>query len=719
MADALKSSEPGSVSTGRAAPTILLQTDGGTGKASGPESGSHVGSKLRRGAEPVARREGYGHGLPIQVTSFVGRQSELARVHDLVSRTRVVTLAGPGGAGKTRLAFEAAAQLADGFPDGVVLVELAALTDPALVPDQVAAALHRPELNVGELRDQRLLLVLDNCEHLIDECAELVESIVRACPEIAVLATSREPLSIPARLQSVSHLWILPMRPSSSERGRCSLVPELQLPERSSATVEAICRRLDGMPLAIELAAARTRAMTPVEILERLEDRFQLLTSGNRTADERHQTLYAAMAWSYELLDEPEKTLFRRLSIFTGGWSLESAEAICSATPDDLDVSDLLLRLVDKSLVQVDGDERSRYRMLTTLRQYGREQLVAAGEHEALESRHGEHFLGLTRSSGWPTESWWLDPRVLGVALDLDNFRAALEWSRSRGPEIQLRLVIGMAPLWMAQGRFAEGRTALAEALQRSPEPSMLRLRALEQMGWLAVEQGDTDSGAAAAKEMLELAQEHGGHGRAEALSIMGFGALKHGDHTLAAELLDSSLAGYQAAGNTVGIAQVRHHQGALASMQGDIPTAEALFDEVISIASHTGDDGLVTYALLSLIPALVDAGMTAQARSRWDEAYRRSGSGDLTVLNLALLGFAAATSAAEGRVRRAVALTQVALGLQMETGWQDDELLNWFWRTLAPAFAALDEEGLAEAQAVGDRMTVEAALRYAVTDDD
>jgi predicted ATPase len=207
---------------------------------------------------------------------------------------------------------------------------------------------------------------------------------------------------------------------------------------------------LDGTPLAIELAAARTRAMAPDEILERLHDRFRLLTGGSRTVARRHQTLRATVDWSYDLLDIGEKALFRRLSVFAGSWRMASAEAVCGGAGADADVPDLVLRLVDKSLVAVEGEVRSRYRLLETLRQYGLERLEEVGEKAEFERRHAEHFLALTTSDDWPTRTWWLDARVQAVAPELDNLRAALEWSRTEPADVQLRLVIGMAPLWMA-----------------------------------------------------------------------------------------------------------------------------------------------------------------------------------------------------------------------------------------------------------------------------
>jgi non-specific serine/threonine protein kinase len=339
----------------------------------------------------------------------------------------------------------------------------------------------------------------------------------------------------------------------------------------------------------------------------RLHDRFRLLTGGSRTAAARHQTLRATVDWSYDLLDTSEKALFRRLSVFTGSWRLASAEAVCDGAGADLDVPDLVLRLVDKSLVAVEGEVRSRYRLLETLRQYGLERLEEAGEKAEFERRHAEHFLALTLSEDWPTQTWWLDTRLQMAAPELDNLRAALEWSRTQPADVQLSLVIRVAPLWMAQGRFAEGAHALQAALDRSHQPTMLRLQALERLGWLAIQHGDLSSAAAAVEEMLEFSDHTGGTGRAMALALTGY------------------------------------------------------------VAMQTGD-----------------------------------------------LARASDSAASDGQYTRAVILTQVAVRLLGETGWDDAHLLDWFRRTLRPAFETLGKDAAAHARAKGDLMTVGEAFDYA-----
>jgi predicted ATPase/DNA-binding SARP family transcriptional activator len=382
--------------------------------------------------------------LRAALTSFVGREEDVVRVGKLVSESRLTTLIGPGGAGKTRLAVESARTRLDQMPDGVWLVELAPVTDGSEVPWSVLTALGLREQAllaprsrtlspaepneargvgepldrlVGALADKRLLLVLDNCEHLIDAAAATVDRLLGACPGVRVLATSREPLRITGE-----NLWPvepLAMPPADAPAREVTCYPSVRLfadraaavrpgfavDDQTVAPVVRICRALDGMPLAIELAAARLRSMTPEQVATRLDDRFRLLTGGSRTALPRHQTLRAVVDWSWELLDEAERALLRRLAVFAGGATAEAAEQVCAGPVAAADVFDLLTVLVDKSLVVAVGDGRPRYRLLETIRAYGLERLAEAGEAEQVRRLHAEHFLALaerTRCTGWP-----------------------------------------------------------------------------------------------------------------------------------------------------------------------------------------------------------------------------------------------------------------------------------------------------------------------------
>src|SRR5713226_3988636 len=359
------------------------------------------------------------NNLPRQLTSFVGREKEKAEIRRLLSTARLVTLTGTGGAGKTRLALQVAAELLEQYPDGVWLVELAPLSDPYLVPQAVTSALGLPEqfgrafteTLVDHLRLKVLLVILDNCEHLVVACGELVTALLRACTNLRILATSREGLGIEGEtLYPVPSLAVPdPQRlPPTEELTRYEAIslfaqravavsPSFKITPQNAPAVAQVCYRLDGIPLAIELAAARVKVLAVDQIVTRLDDRFRLLTGGSRTALPRHQTLMAALDWSYTLLSEKEGTLFRRFSVLAGGCTLEAAEVVCADRGIEHDeVLDLLARLVDKSLLVADLHQvDARYRMLETIRQFGQEKLLTSGEGATVRTRHRNYFLML------------------------------------------------------------------------------------------------------------------------------------------------------------------------------------------------------------------------------------------------------------------------------------------------------------------------------------
>jgi len=442
---------------------------------------------------PAAR-----HNLPHQLTSFVGRRRELDEGRRRLCRTRLLTLTGPGGSGKTRLALEIAAEGLGDFPHGVWLVELASIAEPALVPPAVAQALDllveggqtaQRVLN-EHLRDKSLLLILDNCEHLVAACAELAERLLQAAPGLRLLATSREPLGVagensypvPALTVPDAGQRATPDTLVQSEAVR----PDFALTEGNAAAVAQICRRLDGIPLALELAAARTRALTAEQIAARLDHRFGLLTGGSRTAPPRQQTLRGAIDWSYELLSDPERALLRRLSAFSGGWSLEAAEHV-SRAPEALD---LLSQLVSKSLVLSEQrpDQEGRFRMLETIREYAQEKLVEAGETEAAQDRHLAYYVSLAEEAAPELrrhgQVHWLNR----LDQENDNLRAALAWAVQRDQaEPALRLAGALGDYWTMRGYLVEGHRWLEAALSLpaslgAPRPSRWRAKALVQI---------------------------------------------------------------------------------------------------------------------------------------------------------------------------------------------------------------------------------------------
>ena len=428
----------------------------------------------------------------------------MAEVKRLLSAARLLTLTGVGGTGKTRLALQVAADELDTFSDGVWLVELAPLSDPGLVPQSVATALDVPE-EVGRprlatltdaLRARHLLLLLDNCEHVVEACARLAEGLLRACPELKILATSREALRIAGETTYQVPSLAFPERVDDREAPSTThdatritqyeavrlfidravvVAPDFAVTNINAPAVAQICHRLDGIPLAIELAAARVRSMSVEQIAARLDDQFHLLTGGSRTALPRHQTLRALIDWSHDLLTEQERALLRRLSVFAGGWTLEAAEAVCSddARPGVIlsdAVMDVLDGLVNKSLVVVHrGPPEIRYHMLETIRQYARERLVESKEEAQVRTRHLDYFLGLAQS-GEIDVVGREDPAYFQVLeTELDNLRAALDWSLTghKDPEDALRLAGTLRFLWNISYQ-TEGAKWLTAALEKT-----------------------------------------------------------------------------------------------------------------------------------------------------------------------------------------------------------------------------------------------------------
>jgi predicted ATPase/class 3 adenylate cyclase len=414
---------------------------------------------------PIRSLEGLPGNLPRQLTSFVGREDELARLCALVRDRSLVTLTGVGGVGKTRLAIEVAAELAPEFPDGVWLCELAPVSDPAAVCETLAATLDVrpfPGRGLGDtlleyLAQKRLLIVLDNCEHLLAAVADMVDTVVKRCPRVAVLTTSREGLALPGeQIVAIPALGLPeadagPDAISQAEAVRlfCDRAVAANagfvLTASNGPAVAQLCRRLDGIPLAIELAAARVRSLPPEDLVARLDQRFRLLTRGSRASLERHQTLRNAIDWSYDLLSEPERVALRRASVFAGTFDLAAAEAVVSAGDiESSDVVDLLTQLVDKSLLDVDPVAAGvRYRLLETIRQYAEERLEASGEMAALRGRHLTHYLKLAEKAGPHLRGREQIAWASALAVETDNFRAALDWAAEATlPDEGLRLVI-------------------------------------------------------------------------------------------------------------------------------------------------------------------------------------------------------------------------------------------------------------------------------------
>jgi predicted ATPase/class 3 adenylate cyclase/DNA-binding CsgD family transcriptional regulator len=431
--------------------------------------------------------------LPVQLSSFIGRQAEMNSIREALADNRLVTLTGAGGAGKTRLAIQIAVDMATEFADGVWYVDLASITDPGVVPVTVARALGLPDqpgqptmdVLLRFIRDRRMLILLDNCEHLLDASAETITGLLAGCPALTLLTTSREPIGVAGEVS-----WRVPSLSLAdeaielfSDRARRTK-PEFRVTADNAETVTEICRRLDGLPLAIELAAARVRALSPTEILDSLHDTFRLLTGGARTAVRRQQTLRASVDWSHTLLSEPEQVLFRQLAVFLGGFDLDAAHAVAGGGEvERYQVLDQLTLLVDKSLVAAeDSRHGTRYRLLETVRQYAQEKLGESRESDEVRGRHRDHYTAMAAPLAEPADADH-DRRIERAETELDNLRAAFAWSRERSDtELALTLASSLQPLWLTRGRIQEGLdwlgAALGDVSPESADTSAARVRA-------------------------------------------------------------------------------------------------------------------------------------------------------------------------------------------------------------------------------------------------
>ena len=494
--------------------------------------------------------------VPVHLTRFVGRGRELEDLTQLVHSARLLTLTGAGGSGKTRLAEELATRFGSTF-DRVGWVDLAPLSDPNLLAQLVATTLRVPERAgttplqslVGALCDVRALVVLDNCEHIVDACAELADALLRTCPKITILATSREALGVASETA-----WLVPPLASAEavqlfvDRARATM-PSFALTAANTGAVTEICRRLDGIPLAIELAAVRVRVLSPEQIARRLDDAFRLLTTGSRTALARHRTLRATMEWSFALLGTREQTLFRRLAVFAGSFTLDAAEVVCAGAPlETEDILDGVSALVDKSLVTMEpGDGMARYRLLETVRQYGVERLADTGELAAMERHFAEHYLALIEEAEPTLIGGSNAPALLAqLVAEQDNLRAAAHWALAEPSraDLALRFIGALFWYWYALGQFREARQLVDRALAMgAASDPLFRGRALVSSALTALAQGDYPLSCAHFEEsipLLRAAQDDAG--TAAALAKYGAARMLGGDVAGAIITLDEAL---------------------------------------------------------------------------------------------------------------------------------------------------------------------------------
>jgi non-specific serine/threonine protein kinase len=635
--------------------------------------------------------------LPLLLSSFIGREREIVEVRQALLSHRLLTLTGTGGCGKTRLSLEVAAGLVEEFEDHVWLTSLAALSEPSLVPQSVASILglrEQPERALTEtitdfLRPRQALLVLDNCEHLIQACTTLAQALLTTCPHLHILATSREAFGVPGEF-----VWPVPslafpdprhLPPFESLKQYDAIhlfvdrtgdvLPAFVLTSQNAPVVAQICQRLDGIPLAIELAAARMRVLSVEQLAARLDSSFHLLTGGSRTALPRQQTLRATIDWSYDLLSEREQALFHRLSVFAGGFTLEAAEAICAGEKREQHaVLELLSSLVNKSMIVVieRGDE-VRYRLLETIRQYAWEKLTASGEVDGLRLKHAHFFQRLAEMAEPKLKSadrrFWLER----LDREHDNLRTAILWLREHGAvESALHLAAALLWFWFFRGHISEARQwvtetlALREAAGRTPG----RAKALFAAGCMAWVQGEYAQAYAHLDESVAIWREVKERQElAYALTLLGVVTELQGDHTAARVLQEESLALFREVGDTWGRALALDWLGYTMRIQRDYARARPLFEESRALFREVGDKWGLSLTLQGLGAVFFRQGNDAQACSLLEEAVallREVGDRWQLALSLNTLG---GVVQHQGEYGRALLLFEESLGLYREVG--------------------------------------------------
>jgi predicted ATPase/DNA-binding SARP family transcriptional activator len=638
---------------------------------------------------PAARPTEGRHNLPAPVTSFVGREPELSEIAQLLQEGRLLTLTGVGGVGKTRLALETAWRARPMFADGVFFCDLAALVDGALVARHVVTTLDvkeqpgRPvDEHLGaELRDAQLLLVLDNCEHVRDSCAALAQSLLATCPLVRVLATSRRSLGVPGEIDyPVPPLALKQADEASGDRASSEAVQLFlararearpRLDEQAAvASAERICRDLDGLPLAIELAAARAKALTVDDIATRLADRFRFLVAWRRLTAARHRTLREAMDWSYGLLDGEARGLLAGLAVFAGGFTLSAAARVC-LDGDESRALDLLDDLVDASLVVAEDDGTTmRYRLLETVRQYAEERLQEAGEEGGARERHAAWSLSLAEEAephltGEEQTRWF---RIL--ERELDNLRVALAHLGAAGDvEHRLRLAIALSRFWYVRGHLSEGRRWLEQALLDADdrEPGLSR-RAYTAAASLALLQGDYAIATGHAELALVAARAgNETHVVANALSNLGAIVLAAGDTARASELLEEAVVLAREAGDPRIAALAINNLGDLALTVGDYERAEPLFEESLALLRARGDTANIARSLFNLGAVALELGRLEDARTRFGESLTHAREADSKEDVAWCLEGLAGLAAAEGHGTRAALVLGAAGALMAE----------------------------------------------------
>ena len=705
--------------------------------------------RLNLAPTPIPQQQPTKHNLPLQLTSFVGREKELSELRRSLSEGRLVSLVGPAGVGKTRLALQAANGLVANHRDGVWLVELAPISDAGLAPQAIASVVTPREQPgrlpvdslVSELRNRDVLLLLDNCEHLLESVAAAVESILRQCSGVRVLVTSRERLSLAGER-------IVQVRPLATTELEATLpletllrfdavhlftdraglvVPSFSLNATNAKTIVQICRRLEGIPLALELAAAHMNAISAEAMLDRLDDRFRLL-GHSRGGTAHHRTLRAALDWSHGLLAEEEKVLFRRLSVFVGGFQLESAEAVCGfepLAPDD--VVALMARLVDKSLVTAEpGPNTQAYRLLETMREYAEQRLAEVGEVDDVRARHARRYVSLAETDRPLLRSLENAAWLARMMQEEGNLRAALEWSASvdsctEAAELGLKLATALGPFWESRGLWMEGRQWLELFLNHLPETNAVKGQALFWAGWLAMRVSGADEAQTRAREAHSIGQQYGDDlVLAMSLLLLGYSVWFLEQWSLGEKRLEESERLFASIGDPRGLAIVLAYRAEFRRLQGDLTAANDLADRGLAFARDANmavGSSVDTAKNLTLL----QSGDVEGACARWLEGLRRPGQ-EVVYTACGLLGLAGA-AAVQGRPHRALRLESAASSLRAKWGLHPapigSPLQKVFDKLLEPARQALDDDARTKAAAEGCLMSDEEAIDYALSDND
>jgi predicted ATPase/class 3 adenylate cyclase len=647
----------------------------------------------------------YRTNLPVPATPFLGRKRELGEVLGLLADARLLTLTGPGGTGKTRLGLQAAAEASDSYPDGVFWVPLAPLHDSNFVLETAAQALGAADGLAEHIADKKLLLLLDNFEHVVAAADGLAE-LLAACPKLQLLVTSRELLRVPAE-------QAYPVPPLEPDDGNDLFLARAHAVDPGfavSAAVSELCARLEQLPLALELAAARVRVLSPEQLLDRLVGRLDLLKAG-RGVDPRQQTLRATIEWSYELLDEAEQLLFARLAVFSGGCTLESAEKVCDADLDTLE------SLVDKSLVRVrEGD---RFWMLETIREYATERLGGSGEADERRRRHANHFLEVAEETEPLARE--VDPATLDrLEREADNLRAALDCLAASGEtQLVLRLAAALDDFWAAKGHMGEGRRRLEQAIAADETPTEARAKALNAAADMAIGHGDSAAATLRAEEALALHRQLGNTwGIAGSLHLLGHAAADEEDYDTARQRWEESERLFREAGDTFDALLTTRLLAWAYEELGETDRSRRLRHDVLQQARAAGDKHLQVHALESLASLATQERRVEEAASLLTEAWELNGElGDRFREAVLVCRFARLLAFAD-RAESAAQVLAASEPLYEEMGARP---MGWLGRENDEAMtlidAKLDGAAVAEAFEQGRRLTADEAVALALAE--